>query len=84
MDTRDSVHHSQEHEHSKQTQYVYGKSFAARIFGAGIDRLKAFETSVNTSTFGRVFRLDGSGHVSQSSILMVNVRDQLHRVTHIC
>lgn len=39
----------------------------ARTFGQVIDRLKGIEDSVNTSTFGRVFRLDGSGHVGYRS-----------------
>lgn len=66
MDMRDSDDHVQEHGHQRQTQYVYGRSFGARMFGAVMDRLKGLETSVNMSTFGRVFRLDGSGHVCQN------------------
>lgn len=47
----------------KQQRYVYGHGFMARTFGRAMDRLRGIENSVNTSTFGRVFRLDGSGHV---------------------
>lgn len=63
---RDSDDHVQGHGHQRQTQYVYGRSFGARMFGAVMNRLKGLETSVNMSTFGRVFRLDGSGHVRQN------------------
>lgn len=52
-----------DHEQQQQQRYVYGGSFMARTFGRVIDRLRGIEDSVNTSTFGRVFRLDGSGHV---------------------
>ncbi|KAJ0117706.1 inner membrane protein yieg [Diaporthe amygdali] len=45
-----------------QRQYVYGQSFMARNFERVLDRLRGVETSVNTSTFGRVFRLGGCGH----------------------
>lgn len=59
MELQDSDHgHEQQ-----QGQYVYGRSFMARSFGRVMDRLRGIETAVNTSTFGRVFRLDGSGHV---------------------
>ncbi|KAI3398659.1 hypothetical protein diail_8846 [Diaporthe ilicicola] len=43
-------------------QYVYGQSFVARTFERVMERLRGVETSVNTSTFGRVFRLGGCGH----------------------
>lgn len=55
--------HGQEHQQKPQQRYVYGRSFMARSFGRVMDRLRGIETAVNTSTFGRVFRLDGSGHV---------------------
>lgn len=67
MEIRDSVDHGQVHEDPRQTNFVYGKSSIARGFGMVLDHLRGFETSVNTSTFGRVFRLDGSGHVGQIS-----------------
>ncbi|KAJ4414387.1 hypothetical protein N0V82_007948 [Gnomoniopsis sp. IMI 355080] len=61
MDLQDSNH---DHE-QQQERYVYGESFMARSFGRVMDCLRGIETSVNTSTFGRVFRLDGSGHPEQ-------------------
>lgn len=61
MELQDS---DRELDHEQQQQrYVYGGGFMARTFGRVIDRLRGIEESVNTSTFGRVFRLDGSGHV---------------------
>lgn len=65
MERQDS-NHDQERQQKKQQQrqrYVYGRSFMARSFGRVMDRLRGIEMAVNTSTFGRVFRLDGSGHV---------------------
>lgn len=47
-----------------QRKYEYGdRGFIARKFERVMDRLRGVETSINTSTFGRVFRLGGSGHV---------------------
>lgn len=54
---------NQDHEQQQQERYVHGGSLMARLFGRIMDRLKGIEMFVNTSTFGRVFRLDGSGHV---------------------
>lgn len=68
MEIRDSADDGIGHGNTRKTQYVYGKSLGARMFGAVMDRLRGFETSVNTSTFGRVFRLDGSEHVGQSPL----------------
>lgn len=59
---RQGSHHGHDDEHQQQ-RYVYGESFMARACGRLIDRLRGIENSVNSSTFGRVFRLDGSGHV---------------------
>lgn len=59
--------HDSDHDHEQQQErYVYGRSFMARSFGRVMDCLRGIEISVNTSTFGRVFRLDGSGHVCYS------------------
>lgn len=56
--------HDGDHDHGQtQQRYVYGRGFMARTTGRVMDRLRGIENSVNTSTFGRVFRLDGSGHV---------------------
>lgn len=46
-----------------QRDYVHNQSVMARSFEWVTDRLRGVETSVNTSTFGRVFRLGGCGHV---------------------
>lgn len=59
MERQDSNHDQEQ----QQQRYVYGRSFMARSFGRVIDHLRGIESAVNTSTFGRVFRLDGSGHV---------------------
>ncbi|KUI71736.1 hypothetical protein VM1G_06697 [Cytospora mali] len=46
-----------------QRQYGHGsRGFLARSSERVMDRLRGIEMSVNTSTFGRVFRLGGSGH----------------------
>lgn len=61
---REHDHEQQEQQQEQeQQQYVYGRSFMARTFGRAMDGLRGIENAVNTSTFGRVFRLDGSGHV---------------------
>lgn len=46
-----------------QREYVRSQGSVARGFEWVTDRLRGVETSVNTSTFGRVFRLGGCGHV---------------------
>lgn len=56
MELQDTMEH--------QRRYGYdGRGFMARSFEVIMDRLRGVEVSVNTSTFGRVFRLGGSGHV---------------------
>ncbi|KAG8159592.1 hypothetical protein KVR01_010229 [Diaporthe batatas] len=45
-----------------QRDYVHSHGFMARNFEWMTDRLRRVETAVNTSTFGRVFRLGGCGH----------------------
>ncbi|CAN8095182.1 unnamed protein product [Discula destructiva] len=68
MEHRDSGHDQEQQQQQQQQQqqrYVYGRSFMARSFGRVMDCLRGIETAVNTSTFGRVFRLDGSGHPEQ-------------------
>lgn len=37
-----------------------------------VDKTVVLEDRINRSTFGRVFRLDGSGHVSQPDPLELN------------
>lgn len=64
MELQDSDHDHEQRQ--QQERYVYGRSFMARSFGRVMDGLRRFEIAINTSTFGRVFRLDGSGHVSAS------------------
>lgn len=59
----DAEHDHEQRQRHSESRYEYGRSFMARTFGSVIDRLRNIETAVNTSTFGRVFRLDGSGHV---------------------
>lgn len=47
-----------------QRKYGFAaRGLMARTFERVLDRLRGVETSINTSTFGRVFRLGGSGHV---------------------
>lgn len=78
MEARSSADQDQDQERVPQTRYVYGHSFMARNFGRVMDHLRSFETSVNTSTFGRVFRLDGSGHVGSSlNRLLKNVTENM-------
>ena len=52
-------------EHRQQQYGLGGRGFMARKLETMMDHLRGVETTVNTSTFGRVFRLGGSGHVSR-------------------
>lgn len=45
--------------------YVGRQNLLERTLGPMMDKLKSIEASINASTFGRVFRLDGSEHVSR-------------------
>lgn len=58
MELHNTLARQRKHEHGSH-------GFMARNFERLMDRLRGVETSVNTSTFGRVFRLGGSGHVSR-------------------
>lgn len=49
---------------------------------SALNRISTFEECINCSTFGRVFRLDGSGHVSKAPMVTTevpsNAADQAH------
>lgn len=43
------------------------------LVDSSMNKLASFEDRINSSTFGRVFRLDGSGHVSQNCLFYLQL-----------